>query len=67
MDALLGYIKNNPGAIPGIFLVIIAFLNARHATEQQDAAFDMPENSDIKKFAVISAYWKQEYGFLAIG
>lgn len=49
MDTIIDYIKNNPGSIAGICLVIIAFMNARHATEQQDAAFDMPESSDTEK------------------
>jgi len=49
MDTLIEYIKSNPGVIPGIILVVIAFLDAQHASEQQDAAFDMPENSDTEK------------------
>lgn len=49
MDIVVDYIKNTPGAIAGICLVIIFFMNARHATEQQDAAFDMPENSDTER------------------
>ncbi len=49
MDFIIDHIKSNPGTIAGILLLIVAFLNSRRATEQQDTAFDMPENTDTDR------------------
>ena len=39
----------NPGALLGLLLCIIALVNVRHATSQQDAVWDMPEDTDTEK------------------
>jgi|GEM_PF-5714884 len=49
MDIFIDHIKNNLGVIVGLCLVLIATLNSRLAAQQQDEAYNMPEDSDTEK------------------
>lgn len=49
MEPLLQYFKSNPNVLVGCLLLVMVLFNVRHALKQQDAAFDMPEDTDVNR------------------
>ena len=49
MNPLFEYLKSHPSSLVGIVLLLVAYINHRHAVKQQDAAFDMPDDTDTQK------------------
>ena len=49
MNPLWEYLKSHPSSWIGIVLLLVAFINNRHAVKQQEAAWDMPDDTDTQK------------------